>query len=266
MHFKRLIGPLACGALILTVPEAYAQRRGGPHHVTVQSGRSHAGYPRAAIGLYYGGFFGPDLGLYYGPGFYAPYYPPQYLGYAEIDVRIQVTPQKTEVYVDGSYAGIVDDFDGLFQRLHLPPGDHEIQFYLEGYRTVRKTLYLNPGTSYKVEHEMERLAEGETQEPRPSAPRRESSATPIDVETPARVAPSQFGVLVIRVQPTSAEILIDGEPWSDNEAAAEVVIHLAGGRHRVEVRKHGYQSFETAVELRAGETSRLNIRLPQSER
>ena len=36
-------------------------------------------------------------------------------------------PRNAEVYVDGRYAGIVDDYDGTFQRLDLEPGSHEIE-------------------------------------------------------------------------------------------------------------------------------------------
>ena len=33
-------------------------------------------------------------------------------------LRVIVDPEKTRVYVDGYYAGIADDFDGIFQRLY----------------------------------------------------------------------------------------------------------------------------------------------------
>ena len=35
------------------------------------------------------------------------------------DVRLMVRPRDAAVYVDGYYAGVVDDFDGVFQRLTL---------------------------------------------------------------------------------------------------------------------------------------------------
>ncbi len=31
------------------------------------------------------------------------------------------------MYVDGYYVGRVDDFDGLFQRLHLASGPHRLE-------------------------------------------------------------------------------------------------------------------------------------------
>src|SRR5262245_60806499 len=51
-------------------------------------------------------------------------------------VKLEVKPKQAEVYVDGYYAGVVDDFDGVFQRLRVQPGEHEIELYLDGYRAV----------------------------------------------------------------------------------------------------------------------------------
>jgi hypothetical protein len=37
------------------------------------------------------------------------------------------------VYVDGYYAGIVNDFDGVFQHLELQPGAHQIEIRAPGF-------------------------------------------------------------------------------------------------------------------------------------
>ena len=42
-------------------------------------------------------------------------------------MRFDVKPNDASVYVDGYYAGVVDDFDGAFQRLRTAPGGHEIE-------------------------------------------------------------------------------------------------------------------------------------------
>ena len=61
-------------------------------------------------------------------------------------VRVLVDPAEARVYVDGYYAGTVDDFDGLFQRLNVSPGRHEITLKLEGYKTHRMKVYVPPET------------------------------------------------------------------------------------------------------------------------
>src|SRR5262245_48645054 len=98
---------------------AHAQFRGRTRVVVV-------GRPYFDYGYYYDPFFFYDpLFLPYQWGPYPPYgYPRVYDNTAS--VRVQVKPKEAEVYVDGYYAGLVDDFDGIFQRLHLPPGPHDI--------------------------------------------------------------------------------------------------------------------------------------------
>ena len=132
-----------------------------------------------AGGVYYGGPYYATRGSYVFVGgyFYDPFYGPYPWwpasaygwGYYPVfdyraEVRIQGTPREAAVYVDGFYAGIVDDFDGTFQRLPLTPGGHRIELFLEGYRTVRKSLYLQPGSTLKLHETMMPLAAGETSE------------------------------------------------------------------------------------------------------
>ena len=54
--------------------------------------------------------------------------------------RLQVTPRQTEVFVDGFLAGVVDDFDGFAQRLRVASGEHVIELYLDGHKTVRESI------------------------------------------------------------------------------------------------------------------------------
>ena len=98
----------------------------------------------------------------------APY--PYGYRFAEPDsaVRLEVTPKEAEVYVDGYYAGVVDYFDGMFQRLRLPPGQHELTLYRDGYRTAHQTVYLTADSTFKVHFNMEKAAPGDVAEPRPT--------------------------------------------------------------------------------------------------
>jgi hypothetical protein len=51
-------------------------------------------------------------------------------------LRLIVQPTSASVYVDGYYAGIVDDFDGMFQRLSLEPGPHRIEIASPGFEPL----------------------------------------------------------------------------------------------------------------------------------
>lgn len=48
-------------------------------------------------------------------------------------LRLKVKPEHAEVFVDGYLVGLVDQFDGVFQRLHIEPGPHRIEFRADGY-------------------------------------------------------------------------------------------------------------------------------------
>ena len=121
--------------------------------------------PRIYAPYLYDPFWGPYWGPYYP---YAPYAG----GYPAADVRVEVEPKQTEVYVDGYYAGVADDFDGVFKRLHTTPGGHAITLHLEGYRTVTENIYVRPDSTYKVRDTMDKLAAGEVSAPPPLPVRR----------------------------------------------------------------------------------------------
>ena len=99
----------------------------------------------------YGGYSYYGYPYYYGYWSYDPFYARPYGHYAYGSrtahdygaLRVLVEPAKARVYVDGYYAGVADDFDGIFQRLSVSPGRHEITLKLEGYRTHRVRLYLS---------------------------------------------------------------------------------------------------------------------------
>jgi hypothetical protein len=63
----------------------------------------------------------------------------QYYG----DIRLQVNPPNAEVYVDGYYAGIVDDFDGQYQRLALEAGPHKIEIGVQGVQPQVFDVYVD---------------------------------------------------------------------------------------------------------------------------
>jgi hypothetical protein len=184
-------------------------------------------------------------------------------------VRLDVTPRNAEVFVDGYSAGVVDDFDGVFQRLRLRPGEHTIVVYLPGHRTVRHDLYLNPGSDQKIRHEMEPLAPGETAElPPPPAPRRDDRDRPPPrqrpIPDPGRVARPEreaFGTLSLRVEPDTAEIFVDGERWNAPAGQEAFSIRLPEGRHRIEIRKEGFARYVEEILIRTNRTLTLNVSL-----
>jgi hypothetical protein len=237
--------------------------------------------PRSTV--FIGGYYLPSLyraPLFYGGSphayFGAPFYyqwPPY--GFGAYDpsgsVRLQVRPKQTEVFVDGYYAGVVDDYDGVFQRLNVDPGDHEVELYLEGHRTYRQRVYLQPGRTFNIRHTMEPLAPGEPEPQRPAgAPvpaggRRDpgGAGTPAAQQPPpsSPARPDEYGELSLRVQPQDAAVIIDGETWVGTLSDERLVVQLGPGVHRLEIRKDGYRSYLTDLAIRSGDTRRLNVSL-----
>jgi PEGA domain len=115
------------------------------------------GYPYGYAG------FGYPYGYPYRYGYPYPYYsggypygayayplpPPAYVsaapGYAYGGVRIQDAPPDAQVFVDGYYMGVADDFDGPSQHLNLTAGPHQIEIRARGYQPVTFDVNVQPG-------------------------------------------------------------------------------------------------------------------------
>lgn len=306
---KRLLVFLfACCTVVLLWPaDAAAQRRAVVRRapavrtaVVISAGYYRPYYYRPYY--YYGGYFSPFYSPFYS-GFYAGWYPfyaqyPRYPGYyygpAWASARIDVKPREAQVYLDGYFVGVVDQFDGVFQRLDVPAGEHEISVYLQGYRTYRQKTLFRPGEGYHFKAILEPLAAGAPAEaaPQPSSTGPDPYRDPRDPYNPPgdprdpyerprdpgrtqppsdrpgerrddRVADSRdFGTLNIRVQPGDAVVVIDGERWDSPEGGSRLIVQLSGGSHRVEVRKDGFKPYTTTIQIRPGETQSLNVSLP----
>ncbi|HWB31007.1 MAG TPA: PEGA domain-containing protein [Vicinamibacterales bacterium] len=210
-------------------------------------------------------YYHPRFGFYFGP-YYGPFYPPANVALAQTmgAVRLRVRPVDTQVFVNGYYAGVVDDFDGVLQRLYLPPGEHAIELYRPGFRTFRQALFVSPRTRLEIVHQMVPLTAGE-----PLAAPLDPEPLPDDWTSNAATddaASSPLGILALQVDPSDAQIVIDGDVWMGNAARTSLVIHLDAGRHRVEVRKAGYAPFKVDVDLSAGTRTRLAVHLDPTDR
>ena len=224
---------------------------------------------------------------------YPPIYPYPAYRYAAPDssLRIVVTPKDASVYVDGYFAGKVDDFDGRFQRLHVEPGEHEITVYLEGFRSLKQRLYLSPNVTRTIDGALEKLPAGAPPEPQPEPSDRDRDRDRLDgpdrppvprgpvtrrapVEPPQpqpqpRRAPraesregSRYASLSIRVQPSGAVIRIDGERWDGPSSTDErLIVQVSEGHHVIEVERDGYERFSTELDVRGGETTPVNVNL-----
>jgi hypothetical protein len=103
--------------------------------------RGYSAYGPYANGYAYGYrpyAYGPGYG--YDSGYDSGYAQPRRYG----SVRLDIAQERAEVFVDGYYAGIVDDFDGRFQHLDLVEGPHRIEIRAEGYRPMTFNVDVMP--------------------------------------------------------------------------------------------------------------------------
>ncbi|MBS1818191.1 MAG: PEGA domain-containing protein [Acidobacteria bacterium] len=70
------------------------------------------------------------------------------------DVRLLVQPRDAAVYVDGYYAGIVDNFDGVFQRLTLEVGPHTIELDAPGLEPRFYDIYVDPARTTTIHDDL----------------------------------------------------------------------------------------------------------------
>lgn len=257
--------PLLFGGL--STADAQQRRPAAPRHpvhrepAVVVRGQVFVG------GYFYDPIFGPYP--WWPPGRYPRWYVPVYDSRAVL--RLRVTPEQAAVYVDGFYAGIVEDFDGVFEGLPLTPGGHRIVLYLDGYRTVRHNIYLRAGSTFKLHDALERLPAGMPSDrpefvppvpPPPAgtyrAPRTPPPVPPLEPADPAGPDTRAIGIVDLHVQPAGAEVTIGDQRWLSSDAG-HFIVRTSPGKQRLVVSRPGYRPFEAEIDVREGDTTVLNV-------
>ena len=224
-------------------------------------------WPYGSFGWYggYGGYNGGYYGYPWAWGGGGTVY--HYVQRESGAIRVLVDPSEARVYVDGYYAGTVDDFDGLFQRLNVSPGRHEIALKLEGYKTHRMKVYVAPESTLKLHYELQK-GQGESfedlsKDARESEITRERQQEQRWTEDEARAERDELtavgGRLELKVRPDDASVYVDGAfRGSAREASS---LKLAPGRHRIEVVRPGFRTADREVEIAPGQPTSLTIEL-----
>jgi hypothetical protein len=143
------------------------------------------------------------------------------------------------VWLDGQYVGYVKNLRGG-GKLVLVPGEHELQFKLIGYQDVTSTVIVEPGEEKRYRVTM-------FEQPDLTYPSRQETAK-----------------LRIEVEPEDAAVFVDnafvGHVDRFNGPAG---MRLKAGTYRFTIALPGYQSFETELTLRAGQTYEIKTDLPR---
>ncbi len=68
-------------------------------------------------------------------------------------MRLKIKPRDAKVYIDGYFVGVVDSFDGVFQKLGVDSGGHRVEIRADGHEPLQFEVLITPGetVTYKGE-------------------------------------------------------------------------------------------------------------------
>jgi hypothetical protein len=143
--------------------------------------------------IYYPGYYGsryfyPGYGFglgFYDLGWYDPYYYSGYSGYGADagygfgggygggyqsgsgissygrgpvgSLRLKIKPRDAQVYVDGYFVGVIDSFDGAFQKLGIDAGGHRIEIKAPGHQPISFDVLITPNETVTYKGELRRI-------------------------------------------------------------------------------------------------------------
>ena len=70
------------------------------------------------------------------------------------ELKIAATPSRAAVFVDGQYAGHVDEFGGVGKAMLLTPGQHRLHIALPGYLPFDTMVDLRPHQKLKIQTDL----------------------------------------------------------------------------------------------------------------
>ncbi len=218
--------------------------------------------------------------------FHAPYYPyvslhayapvwypwwgpvyPAYGGYAAFGYAdTDVSPEEAEVYVDGEYAGIADDYDGFPDYLALDPGRHTLTFRLEGHRSLSRTIKVPRGAVLRLRFSLPRGSGDEAGAGRvapESVTPEPPTGGPEDPDDEGPAGEAEPGLLELRVSPAAASVYLDGDFYGTGRTLAGLhgPLRTPAGRRRIQIVMPGFAPATREVDLAPGEVVRLSIEL-----
>lgn len=150
-------------------------------------------------------------------------------------------PTKVErdsgVWIDGQYVGYLKELKGD-KKIMLLPGEHEISVRQAGYKDFTKSIVVAPGQVQPF-----RVTMGKD-------PRAQFPAT-------------NAATLKLNVTPERAAVFVDDGyigHASDFGGAFHSML-VSPGKHRIKIELLGYQTFETEINLLAGQKSEVKTEL-----
>src|SRR5580704_4757059 len=140
------------------------------------------------------------------------------------------------VWIDGNYVGYVKELKGK-KKVLLLPGKHQIVVRQAGYSEFTRELIVEPGQVQDVQVAMQMLAGAKT--------------------------PDVTSELKLTIHPKRAAVFLDGNYVGHaSELGGKFhSLEVIPGKHRIKVELPGYRTFETDVDVLAGQKSEMKTEL-----
>jgi hypothetical protein len=139
------------------------------------------------------------------------------------------------VWVDGDYVGFLKELHGN-KKVLLLPGEHEISVRQSGYDDFLRKIVVEPGQVQTVQVAMHL--------------------------SPRAVIPDVTATLKLNVEPGRAAVFLDDKYVGHaSEFGGLRSMLISPGKHRIKVGLPGYRTFETEVNLLAGQKSEVKTEL-----
>jgi hypothetical protein len=140
------------------------------------------------------------------------------------------------VWIDGEYVGYLKELKGS-KKILLLPGEHEISVRQSGYNDFSEKLVVEPGQTQMVRVTLQKAAGATT--------------------------PKVSATLKVDIQPSRAAVFID-DAFLGHAGELGGAFHsmaISPGKHRIKIELPGYRTFETEVNLFAGQKSEIKTDL-----
>jgi hypothetical protein len=207
---------------------------------------------------------------------------------------LDISPADTQVYLNGKYIGVVDDFDGWPDYLWLQPGTYDIVFFHEGYKTLARQVIIYQGQRVTYNDRLERGQATRPEDLQSKSHERRDSRMKYDAELEQRAAGDQgdwqnrvradrehrgdavqgqpvdhmpatggSAHLHLSVQPDDASVYLDGHfvgiasELNDNGGGLVV----APGSHKLSVLRPGRKAEEREFQVTGGRDLDVDVKL-----
>lgn len=140
------------------------------------------------------------------------------------------------VWIDGQYVGYLKELKGD-KKVMLLPGEHEISVRQAGYEDFVRKVVVEPGQKHTLRVAMQKSS--------------------------AWQYPAVTATLKLTVQPDRAAVFLD-EKYVGHVGEFGGKFHsmlITPGKHRIKIELPGYRTFETEVNLLAGQRSEVKTEL-----